>query len=177
MTYPNEVSADQLLQGDNREASMWLEKVWSGRRPVPAEFNWYLLAQGAAGLARTKLDLGWANLAVKVYDYIAAKGNASLADSVINSCMMLKAYMISELGVVQGDPILDVEPIVEWFLKSPDIAEAPEGIRPDSLNVDETRRLRRIKNRLAVIQVLADKDVLPPNVTLSAWLALRKQLP
>lgn len=197
---------NDLLQQDATQVQAWLNSVWAGQQQVPEGFHWHGLAEGAAFRARGESNLTfhlpnieWAKVSTSVYDFLAEnQHNPNSRDSFKLSSMMLRAFMIKKNGVVAGDPILDADQIINWFLTKLDVSydEAlikatawreffQRGFKDSSGNkkelhdieVKEILKLRLIKNRLAVIEALAESDQFQPNEELSAWLSLRDKLP
>ncbi len=150
------------LEGDEPQLRQWLESA------LPA--------------------IAWADAAVAAYSYLASVSSGREKESYQDSVMNLRAFMISRLGSIPGDRILDAADIVYWFFDIVDTT--PQKAMKKSLfwreslphntqsrQVTEIRRLRRIKNRLAPIAVLTESGQLEPTPALREWLALRGQLP
>ena len=88
--------------------------------------------------------------------------------------------MIGRLGAVPGHPVLDPAIIERWFIdRLPLSLEDATAMTKDwmELPVDEIRKLRGIKNRLAAIQALNEDGVLTEREDLRRWMALRDRLP
>ncbi len=88
--------------------------------------------------------------------------------------------MIDKKGVTPGDFVLDMDQIVRWFCESlPFSYEAAERKASiwRTLDIQEIRALRGIKNRLRIIAELVTIGRLQPDQELSAWLSLRDKLP
>lgn len=171
---------NEFLQKEAFEVQNWLVAIKSGCLNPPAEFNWLGLAEAAAFKAHSKSDLLWAEVAIQVYQRLADETNSSAQGSLIISLMLLKAAMIAIFGSVLGHPVLDIEPIIQWFndsmMTSFDEVAKKTAIWRDC-TIEEIRDLRAIKNRLKVISILANsqKCILPKE--LEVWLSLREQLP
>jgi len=178
---------NELVRQDASDVKNWLKRIWSKQEEVPEDFNWLGLAEAAAfnarsgkGNASNLPDLAWAEIATSIYDDLAAKANRGTGESFINSSMLLRAGMIAELGAVSGHPVLDGNQIIQWFFHSLTMSldEAAKNAENwKKLNIDEIRELRRIKNRLKVILVLAKSKKFIPNEELRAWIDLRERLP
>lgn len=188
-------SVGRLADAEPEQVSAWLESVRGGRREAPENFNWHGLAQTAASLAQEadapEAQLGWARVAVAVYDWLAGQPGVA-PDSFTASAMNLRADMISRLGDEPGHPVLDMSLVTGWFwdrLPMPfeeaeraaaawreklDSGKVSEMTEPE---VEKVRSLRQIKNRLGVIRQLVAARRLPPDPELGAWLALRERLP
>lgn len=180
----------KLLSQEPSEVQTWLRCAWEGQCPIPHNFNWHGLADVAAANARDTLNLDWAEISVSVYDYLCRIVPDNCASWTI-SAMTLRAFLIMNMGPVAGSTILDPELIFTWVLASlpgplsdvrQQIAPGREWLleqiaqrKPNAL--EQVRELRRLKNRLSVIQGLSDEQILPPDHELQAWLALRPELP
>lgn len=132
--------------------------------------------------ARAQGDLAWAQVAIMIYEWLAAGGGLPPTDGYIDSAMTLRAYMIGKKGPVPGDPVLDMDYIVHWFFENLPIsyeeAEHKTAFRRwKTSNIQEIKALRGIKNRLRIIASLVNSGWLQPDQELSAWLSLRDQLP
>jgi hypothetical protein len=174
------VLLNKLIQQDAAEVKDWLRRVESDEQEPPAGFNWLGLAEAAAFDAQSASDLAWAEVALAVYERLAAKTNPSGREPLMLSSMMLRAAMIAKLGAVSSHPILDLDQIICWFERSLAMSyqEATEkAANWRNCNPEEIRELRRIKNRLQVISVLADSGKYSLNPELKAWLELREKLP
>jgi hypothetical protein len=174
------VLLNKLIQQDAAEVKDWLRRVESDEQEPPAGFNWLGLAEAAAFDAQSASDLAWAEVAITVYERLAESTNPSGRESLMLSSKMLRAAMIAKLGAVPDHPILDLDQIICWFERSLTMSyqEATEkAANWRKCNPEEIRELRRIKNRLQVISVLADSDKYSLNPELKAWLELREKLP
>lgn len=130
----------------------------------------------------------WADAAVAAYSCLASVSSGREKESYQDSVMNLRAFVISRLGSILGDRILDAADIVYWFFDIVDTTpqkamkkfllwrESPPH-NTQSRQVTEIRRLRRIKNRLAPIALLTESGELEPAPALREWLVARGQLP
>jgi hypothetical protein len=132
--------------------------------------------------------LAWADTAITTYGYLASRSAPKDRHAYQDSAMNLRAYVISRLGAVPENRVLDASEIVDWFFDDLRISlrEARERARAwregslqreDARQVNRVRQLRRIKNRLAPLALLVESGQLRPAPTLQAWLSLREQLP
>lgn len=194
-----------LLEQDPHVALQWIHEVLEGSRQIPDRdrFNWPGLADVAASFARHKggrrsspPDVGWAYVAVLVYNYIIheakehgrfinryfvasdAKENARF--SYEESVMRLRAEFIMKMGSVRGDSLLDIDHLVQWFLKdlklTPEEALKKFPCRREDLSRGELWELIRMKRKLALLQRLADRHLLPSDQELQSWLSIQGQL-
>ncbi len=172
-----------LLAGGPSAVKRWLAKVEPGHQDPSQTVNWLGLAETAASLARSELDLDWAEIAIYIYDQLARKvDSASRRESLMYSQMNLRAFLITRLGPRTGHPVLDPRPVVDWFSQALNMSveEAKqEASHWVDLDIGRIRELRRIKNRLAPIKLLDDAKLLPAEsrAALSPWLAMREMLP
>lgn len=111
--------------------------------------------------------------------------------------MMLRAFMISKLGVITGDEVLDSDRIISWFFNnlkfSPKEAltivsywrdfithqhqESTPNKQQLAVILDKVRELRQIKNRLMAIALLSQSNQFNSNPEIGAWLSLQEKLP
>jgi hypothetical protein len=181
-------SVNELLQQEPEQVQLWLERVWSGREEVPPDFNWLLLAEGAAfnAVARPQLqsrppDLQWGRVAAAVYDHLAGQSaQESARHSLQCSSMNLRAALIKSYGAVPGDPVLDADRLRRWFFAnltmSPEEAARKAASWRDC-DLEDIRTMRRIKSRLAILEPLWERGLLERTDELDAWFALKDQLP
>lgn len=177
---------NELLQHDATEVRDWLKQVWSGQLPSPINFNWHGLAEAAAFDARLDygdnspfINLSWAEVATSIYDYLAQRAGSG-GESFLISSMLLRAAMIAELGAIPGHPVLDIDKVINWFYDSLKMSLDEAMTKADNwknCSFEEIRELRKIKNRLKIIFVLAESDKIISNNELSTWLAIRDKLP
>lgn len=178
---------NELLQQDANDVLVWLKQVWSGQLRSPTNFNWHGLAEAAAFDARSYngdgsliINKTWAEVATSIYDYLAEQAGEPAGESFLISSMLLRAGMIAELGFIPGDPVLDIDRVINWFSHSLRISldEArKKAANWKNCNIEEIRELRRIKNRLKVISLLVESGKCVPNGELSSWLSLGSKLP
>lgn len=171
---------NDLLQQDAAEVQVWLRSIESSSLKPPLEFNWLGLAEAAAIEAQSASDLAWAEVAISVYERLAAEANNSAQESLMISSMLLRASMIARFGSVPGHLVLDIYLIMRWFCDQMMMSwdsVAKKAANWHSCSIEEIRELRRIKNRLGVISVLANSDKYVLNSELNNWLSLREKLP
>jgi pterin-4a-carbinolamine dehydratase len=180
------IQLNQILQEDADWVLNWLTTVELEPSSAPEEFNWLGLAEAAGFDAleddrhHPNISIKWAEIALKVYNKLAESTNVDTRDSLLNSSMMLRAAMIVKFGAIPDHPVLDVNSILHWFkdsLKMSYSEAESKAANWKKCKIEEIRELRKIKNRLKAISVLANsgKVVLAPEINL--WLSLQKQLP
>ena len=177
-----------LLQQPADQAYEWVHNALTGVQNVPEGFNWLGLAEVASSRARGRggsddsPNLMWARTAIEIYEYLIGKtkNKHSTSLSYEQSMMLLRAFCIVKLGSVPGDPILDVNDIIQWFFQNKEMSfdKAQEKAwnwreRP----LEEIRNLRYIKNRLSVLKYLFRNYPLETSRELDDWLALWDKLP
>jgi hypothetical protein len=166
-------------------------------------FNWQGLACVAAdkargnssSLGRESPNLEWAKVAISVYDFLA-KTHPEIKNTFIRDAMMLRAYVISKLGNIPDDPVLDSSYIFNWFFNELRFSlkealtiasswtdlithkrqELTQNNQYTAL-LEEIRELRQIKNKLAVIQVLAQNNPSYLDEEINTWLSIQEKLP
>ena len=178
-----QISVQEILQKDAESVLIWLKNMFSENSLTTQDFNWLLLADSAAFNAQENFDITWAEVATKIYDYLAVNTEQKKIDtqeSLMISSMMLRARMISQLGIIKAHPVLDINLIFQWFLNNQNLSYHQVEQKSENwqvLSVDEIKELRRLKNRLKVIEVIhhSHKYVLAPEF--KEWLDLRHKLP
>ena len=174
------LSVSQLLERDPNDLCTWVQEAQEGRKSVPDDFNWLGLAECAGQNAQKSdaADLVWARIAVAVYEALA---NEHPDSSFLLSAMFIRARMIGLLGPRARDAVLDPDTIRDWFSKDlsfgADEAVARSEAAWKSRNVDELRTLRRIKNKIAVIEHLRSGKRTPALDEYTGWLAVQDKLP
>lgn len=99
--------------------------------------------------------------------------------------MRVRAGLIGAVGADRSQPLLDPEPVADWFFSSLGEetmvnAQVDAGAPLSALSIERLRELRRIKNDLGVVALLARSvsTLAPPRDTLVAdWLSIRASLP
>jgi hypothetical protein len=200
------LSLDRLLSDDPKHLYSWISTVINGEQAERPGINWLGLAEGAAANTHIEGNLDWAHVAVYLYEHLANEAAPASKESFILSAMRLRAFLISKYGAVPNDPILDLERITRWFFDSLQISQGEAADLADvtwkALSTEDVRRwnethslivenqgrvrqldshvvveLRRMKNRLSVIEGLVESGQLKPNTDLAFWLSLREKLP
>lgn len=173
-------SLQELLQQSPVEVLNWLHEVEKGHQQVPLNFNWLGLAEAASFEARSQKNLTWAEVAITVYQRLVDKTDTEHQAGLISSMMHLKAFMITQLGVVHNNTVLDPDYIVQWFFDS--LPYNYEQTKQKAaywrtLTIQDIKALKLIKSRLSVIASLVDNHKIHPDTELQAWLSLQKDLP
>ncbi len=176
-----------LIKQDVTTVETWLQNVWEGRESVPKDFYWPHLVAAIEVLARSgngpryyeQPDLAWAKVAVSIYQYLINRADPLTRMSLEDRMMHLKAHLMRSYGNVAGDPMLDVDQIIEWFFRNLHLSiEDIEKISSwESLTTEELLRLSYIKNRLFVLRFLVDHNLIFPDERLKKWLMIRERLP
>lgn len=146
-----------------------------------------LPAQRWLDKALPALSHAW--IAVTTYLFLANREGPEGGYSFVNSAMTVRANMITRLGPLSDDEVLDPERITSQFFADFSITPAEareqaewssqqirEAVREGKL-VDTLRLLRRIKNALKPIAFLVEEGTLKPSPSLVEWLAVREVLP
>ncbi|MDX2213605.1 MAG: hypothetical protein SFY66_09970 [Oculatellaceae cyanobacterium bins.114] len=193
-----------LLKLNCLEIKDWLRQVWKETEQIPTEFHWLGLAEAIAFKARNEInsDMGESNLicaevATSIYDFLAeCEIDSAIKESLLNSSMMLRTYMIRKFGVIPNDPVLDPEVINNWFFNHSEQYESVQKqilkwkesvlLSPrnndlakifDEFPIENIQRLRCIKTRLRVLKYLYEDEHLKPSEEISKWLAIHQDLP
>lgn len=197
-----------LLQQEPSKVQSWLNSVWKDPQQVPINFNWLGLADAAAFNA-TELasksqeyrqpSLSWAQIAVLVYEFLARNcPDRAIKESLIESLMNLRCYMILTLGAKVDHPVLDPKLIINWFLENLELSYEDTVIKaavwkklfsdniPEAISQkfesdkEELRSLKKIKLRLRIVKSLLDHLAnyqIYPNQDLQAWVSIWENLP
>ena len=175
-----------VLQLEPAELQQWLTDVWS-KHQEPPEFNWLGLAEATASNATSAVNegeeasgLAWARLAVLIYQRLIDRADAISQESLINSLMMLRVFMINKFDSIVDDPILDAHQVVRWFYDSLPMTLEQAVTKSASwkqMDRKEILELRRIKSRLAIIAQLPPAIQSEFGQGLKDWFAVRKNLP
>ncbi|AFZ10491.1 MULTISPECIES: hypothetical protein [Oscillatoriales] len=196
---------NNLLQQEPSRVQSWLNSVWEDRQQVPINFNWLGLAETAAFKASDlaskseeyrQSSLIWAQIAVLVYNFLARnRSNGAIRESLIESLMNLRLYMILQLGARVDDPVLDPALIISCFFENLEfsyedtLAKAsvwkklfrdniPEAISQKlESDMEELRSLKKLKLRLGIIKTLLENNRIAPNQVLQAWVSIWENLP
>jgi hypothetical protein len=149
----------------------------------------------AAGLARDQGSLEWAEVAVRAAELEARHHSGIEREDALLWAMQLRSWFISKLGSRTNHFILDKEIILLWAMEGVNLSVEAAKEKAASLGdrlaglkhstdprdkqdvLEDLRLLRRMKNRLNVVRVLADRGELPDDSPLYKWLELREQLP
>jgi hypothetical protein len=94
--------------------------------------------------------------------------------------MMLRASLIRHIGAKQGDAILDPAAIVNWFFDNLPLSREEaeqQACNWQNLPIEQIKTLRQIKNRLSVLDLLAEQHLLDAYPELTGWLTLHDRLP
>jgi hypothetical protein len=193
--------AHDLLCKQPIEIQGWLHRVWSGEITPPQHFNWLVLAEVAGTYAQRNFvlrpeeasaeeSLKWAEISISVYERLAQEAKDGF--SFETSGMVLRAFLITKLGVKFGHPILDPSVIFAWVRKglALPIIEVRQrakdwkerlatGLATSASNssVQELVSLRRIKIRLYPVKLLTENGCLQPDDEITDWLSLHSLLP
>jgi hypothetical protein len=139
-------------------------------------------AEGAGTKANLNADLEWAEVAIRIYEWLASRANdEDIRHSDLSSAMSLRVSMINKKHQTIPDHIvLDSQRIVNWFysklnMRYDEVVHKVENWRV--LPLDQIRTLKRIKNRLSILKSLIAKGYIQSDGSLRAWLELYPGLP
>lgn len=182
---------DLINEGSER-VDAFIEWAWSGgisREQNFEEFNWWL---GIAEIATTiafreyraqqgPIDLRWVRIALKIYDHI---GVGSAKESIMLSAMNLKALLLLSAEQETTGSLASIDEIVKWFWDNLTVsledvhALLPfDNVRLQSMNREQILTLRRVKQRLSIMDRLRKGNKLTATPELSRWLEIARQLP
>ncbi len=173
----------RLFEQDPASILAWLRDVAAHPGTAPQRFNWHGMADTATMRAHAAVAPGallWATIAVRVYEQLANDAALNENHSFEGSAMMLRAAMIRRYGAVPEDEILDPARVVDWFSdRLPFTLSQAQSLSHDwpALPIETIRELRRIKNRLNVLEILPVGAAEEVRSDVDAWLRLRPHLP
>jgi hypothetical protein len=177
-------SLNDLLKKDVAEIREWIQTVRAQQNEASHDFNWLGLAESASFNASSEhtstVALLWAEVALEAYDWLAKNSEPDTCVSFTNASTLLRAAMIARYGSEAGHTVLDMDTIVSNFFTDLPLSyeEAEEKARNwKVIEIDEIRKLRKIKNRLKAMELLAEHNTIRADQTLCRWLTLRKKLP
>src|SRR5215469_5087589 len=154
-----------------------------------------VIFQYAAPLAKDKSSLDWAEVAVRASELETLNCSGTERENALLWGMQLRSWFIAKMGSRPNHLVLNKEVILQWATEGLDISvqtakEKAALIWKDVARIkgssnsadmqrvhDDLRQLRRIKYRLDVVKVLADRGELPNDSILNEWLEIRQQLP
>jgi hypothetical protein len=185
------------LGSSPEEVLAWLDDVRAGRvdPPVPpTDVNPWLGLIVEVKSRDKKASLAWGRVAIALYDYLDEHRPPQLIPlgELSLDAMFHRVLLMRRFGVVAGDDVLDPRGVAEWVRGALDLPvhEAVErartarawiasGDKADHSHpvATEVRRLRWIKNRLAVARELARVPGVELDDDLQAWVIIRDQLP
>jgi hypothetical protein len=194
-------SFEEISKREDEELLDLLESKILFSMQLSDNFNWLGLAEIASlkvakNLHKKKLDcaLKWAENGISIYEFLSFR-NDEHYDSLSLSSMRLRVNMIMALGNNPLHSVLDVEKVFSWFREKLNFSyeEALSKAENSSLvlnnivqpnsniqnpdDISEILELRKIKNRLNLIQALAeDKENKIPD-DLKNWLSIKNCLP
>ena len=180
------IQLNQILQEDADSVLDWLKTIDLEPYSAPEGFNWLGLAEAASFNAleedphHPNANIKWAEVALKVYHRLTESANVENRDSLLNSSMMLRAAMIVKFGAILDHPVLDFNPILHWFkdsLKMSYSEAITKAANWKKCQIEEIRELRKVKNNLKVISVLANSDKIVLHPEMNLWLSLQEKLP
>ncbi len=181
----------------NEPANVWIENLrrYENGEPVTCRNAMLAVYEVALLNSEEQQDLEWVEVAVRAADLDArSESNVSAREGALYKAMRLRARYISTGGSRAGHPVLDREIVLRWILAG--LTLAPEAASAmtatlwarlkaanQSPKTDNDQayldliRLRRIKNRLKIAQMLFDSGELPTDSVIRAWLPIREILP
>jgi hypothetical protein len=185
MRQDTEPQLQALLKNGPSWLDGWLRQVEEGTARPGGQMNG--ISEGAAHLAKEQSSLEWADISIRAAN-LWAQTDAGARENALHRSMLLRVWFIARMGASSGHPVLDKAIILDWFVRELEVSievakerigewQAPGSPLKERLPLDEVRELRRIKNRLGIVQLLAEAGELPSNSPACAWLEIRSQLP
>lgn len=172
-----------VLKWPLSQVRAWLDGLAIGEPVEGKHFNWDGLALTLASRARQERNLGMAHIALLIYGVLAQRNTDEEEYSIRLSEMSLRAWMISELGEREGDPVLDSEPIVAWAqgLMTFSMEDASQWMAQEDIRtvpIEKLRAMRKLKHALKILaHALPKTQVEQKHPELIPWLQFRTRLP
>jgi hypothetical protein len=145
-------------------------------------YNCGFTARNQARERNSSMDsaIDWAQASLAAYEALLRRVSSVEQHAVEYSSMMLRAYLIDQLGAAEGHPLLDPIVIEKWFASRAEYSLEEAGRKAQqwqSTDQQSILALRNIKTRLNVIEVLFPKGVFKSGKLLGQWLNLKLRLP
>jgi hypothetical protein len=186
LTFP-QIDSTSLRTGGPARAEHWLRQVERSELAVPGPATLIGMGELAAEEARALTSVDWAKASIHAYE-LSARLFPESKQSAVDKAMLLRSWFIARLGSIKGDQLLDAETVADSF-----VADLPYSLedaldkikhwkRKDlplasRLPIEDVRKLRNVKNRLAAIRLLVDSGNVAPNSPLLKWLVVQPDLP
>lgn len=125
-------------------------------------------------------DLAWARVTLSLYQYLLQQADRAQWVFLYDRMMEFKAYCIIHFGEKDGDQLLDIHQILDWFVQSLpfSLQEARRYLAAfPHVGWTEMRQLKDIHNRLWMLHALSVAGRFSPEGEVKEWLALRDKLP
>lgn len=172
---------EKILQLSPGDLLAWIQPRIAGELAFDSGFNWHGLAEMTAMHARTCEESAvWAEIAVRVYAWLAENSEPRIANGFRVSEIYVRAHQITKFGSCSGHITRDSQYLVKWFQKSCELSYAQAvAMSADwrHLSREEILELRSIKNYLGVFVRLLGHLNLSDRKELQNWLELRPNLP
>jgi hypothetical protein len=187
-----------ILEQEAPKALQWLQNMFSDEHGVSRPFNWLGLAECATDKAWPRLSQGgvpdrdWAYIAALSYQYLAEreKNNEHLSHNPEMKQNLYRAYQLKLMrirvrsiltfGLVVGDPLLDLEQLVESFFEgitlSPDAWLRTFETKSENCSFAEKMEVRWINQRMEIMQKLRERQLFPEQEDLVRWFSAWDQI-
>jgi hypothetical protein len=190
-----ETSAEALAELSPKDIRDWVESAWAGGLKCHPGFNWLGLAEVLAFDARARGSLEekvqLAELAVKIYEWLAGREDNAHGDSYIDSAIAVRVFMLANKYVAPSHPVLGVSQITEYISGVADISPSQamtesrdlkerlnsQAGLSSSAELGKLQKLRRMKNRLTLIKSLPSCGVPLGDFDIEEWLEIYNELP
>jgi hypothetical protein len=176
---PPASNLDALLSSGPEGVRIWLAGLRAGTVD-PKQWNLLVLGSDLNNKALKEWSVPWLAVAVDFKEYLEQSIGGWSGEIHLITAMSLRTRFILRMGVDAGEELLQLAPIVEWFLGSLPL-KLEEAVAKSAhwidLPIDEIRALRGIKNRLSAFQHLNKSSLLDAYPAIQAWLAIRGKLP
>ncbi|NJO83981.1 MAG: hypothetical protein HC828_15120 [Blastochloris sp.] len=159
-----------LQQQSPQDVKRWILDIESQGNGVTTDINWWIsLAQWTAHNAYlrpqvTREDqIMWAEIAIRVYDYIATHLHAPTPHMAQLSAMALRSVMINLLGPQEHHFVLDPRRIEQWFFDTSLMTIEEAYTIAHNLSQSPSARKRelyQILHRLIALETLVEKGLI-----------------
>jgi hypothetical protein len=177
---------DFLLSQESAAIKTWFDRKHKNNSDYPSDPNWWV------GIAISLLhqsqeqepwDLARLKISIDIYVYLGDY-------SSLLSAMLIRITVINKLGRLSESEAEDIEAINDYFFAHLKISLAEAKYKANlfsedlvagdpyqHLSNDEILELRRIKERLNVIQSLRSEWLPKSNIVIYDWMQIKQTLP
>jgi hypothetical protein len=198
MANPNDLKAslNELIKDSPENIKAWLNKIILDKPDFFYNFSWLGLASVLSQNTNHEIDknnremsLIWAELAIKAYavDSELANDKTHFYSNELSE-MMLRARLINQFGEEKNHFLLDSKIIFRWFFErlnlsfeaaineSENFRRLTSNKQLELIELELISKIRQIKNRLSVIDILRKNPKVKISAELEKWLEIKSLL-